>query len=106
MDTFTDTGCPAPSEVSCVEGDLCSKHKHCGQSEICCPNKCYRRRCTAGTPTAEDLENEEDSEESKEEETKGAAASSVSKKGIIRISDEIVFLCENCFVYRHGMSRT
>ncbi|ENN80240.1 hypothetical protein YQE_03236, partial [Dendroctonus ponderosae] len=75
-----DTGCPAPSEVSCVEGDLCSKHKHCGQSEICCPNKCYRKRCTAGTPTVEDLEDEEVSEESREEETKGAAASSVSKK--------------------------
>ncbi|XP_066155558.1 uncharacterized protein [Euwallacea fornicatus] len=80
-DARPDTGCPAPGEVSCVEGDICSKHKHCGSNEICCPNKCYRKRCTPGTPTTEDLEGEESSEEeTTPEEEKSAASPSATTK--------------------------
>ncbi|XP_060516348.1 uncharacterized protein LOC132695841 isoform X2 [Cylas formicarius] len=60
------TGCPSSDQVSCVKGDLCSKHKHCGDGEICCPNKCYRKRCVAGLVTSEELAQEESEEDSKE----------------------------------------
>lgn len=65
-----ETGCPSPSEVSCTEGDLCSKHKQCGEDHICCPNKCYRRRCVPGTATSAELaeESDEESEEDRKEE--------------------------------------
>ncbi|KAF7268487.1 hypothetical protein GWI33_018371 [Rhynchophorus ferrugineus] len=63
-----ETGCPSPNDVSCHEGTLCSKHKQCGEDEICCPNKCYRKRCVPGTATSAELaeESDEDSEESAE----------------------------------------
>ncbi|KAL1493267.1 hypothetical protein ABEB36_011351 [Hypothenemus hampei] len=79
-ETRPDTGCPIPSEVSCVEGDLCSKHRHCGQNEICCPNKCYRKRCTSGTPTEEDLADEESSEEDAQEDVKDVPVQTASRK--------------------------
>lgn len=64
--------------MSCVEGDLCSKHKQCGEDRICCPNKCYRRRCVTGKATSAELaeESDEDSEEDKKEEEKVETATS------------------------------
>ncbi|XP_050314072.1 AT-rich interactive domain-containing protein 4B [Anthonomus grandis grandis] len=68
VEVRTESGCPDPSEVSCKEGAFCSKHKHCSTNEICCPNKCYRKRCTPGTPTDAELAAESELEDSEEEE--------------------------------------
>lgn len=70
--------------MSCVEGDLCSKHKQCGEDQICCPNKCYRKRCVAGQATSAELaeESDEDSEEDKKgEETVEKATSGGARSG-------------------------
>lgn len=59
-------GCPPPEKVSCTEGQLCAKHKHCGENQICCSNKCYRKRCVEGTVPQAELDAESASEESEE----------------------------------------
>lgn len=59
-------GCPPPEKVSCTEGQLCAKHRHCGENQICCSNKCYRKRCVEGTVPQAELDAESASEESEE----------------------------------------
>ncbi|XP_030755857.1 titin isoform X2 [Sitophilus oryzae] len=75
--TTLESGCPAPSEVSCHEGELCNKHRHCGEDQICCPNKCYRKRCVPGTATSAELADESD--ESVEESVETPLESTVPK---------------------------
>ena len=75
-----ETGCPSPDEVSCTEGELCSKHRDCGEDTICCPNKCYRKRCTPGTATDAELAAEESDEESEELQNKSNEAKILIKK--------------------------
>ncbi|ERL94853.1 hypothetical protein D910_12126 [Dendroctonus ponderosae] len=53
-----DSNCPSPAKVSCTEGERCGDDDDCSSREICCPNKCYNKRCIPGSKKDQDVSEE------------------------------------------------